>query len=147
MRSAPPVLVPVGRFVWVGRLAVLLALFSGAWLGLAWLVSGATAVQGAWWLGIWLVAGLIAFKQAFRDALPSGVLDWDGETWAFAVADGMAVPARVHVLWDVGSAMLIGVMVSQGPWRGQRFAWLSAASFPQQWHGWRCAVHAGSDIL
>ena len=145
MRNAPPVLVPVGRFVWCNRIVAVLAVFTAlicllaAWglsipvsrampVGLAWTLS----VSAAWW--IWR-----------HEALPPGELSWDGQSWWFRPDDGGALPAMVVLQWDAGRGMLLQ-LTCPVLGRFSRYAWVQASGMPAQWHGLRCAVHA-SDTL
>lgn len=160
MRSAPPVLVPVGRFVLGHGFAVACGLLVGVSLLGMWYVLEAPLTQGAVWLALWLLASGLSWRFTIRDTLPAGTLAWDGESWHYeAQAEGarMAtapVPVAVRVVWDAGSAMLVAVRaqhaMGEGHWRGPRFAWLRAtelsAQRPGRWHAWRCAVYA-DDIL
>lgn len=156
MRSAPPVLVSVGRFAWGHALTAVLAAVLAASLGWVWLDSGASVAQGLAWGLLWGLAASIAGWVALREALPCGELAWDGESWQYSpdasAGAGVAVPVDVRVLWDAGPAMLVAVrsqacgVLGPNHWRGQRFAWLRAAQMPGQWHAWRCAVYA-EDIL
>ena len=156
MRSAPPVLVSVGRFAWGHALTAALATVVAMSLGWVWMVSQASAAQGVAWALLW---GLIAAGSgwcALHETLPAGDLVWDGETWHYS-PDGrsgadLTVPVGVRVLWDAGPAMLVAVgcqasgVLGPSHWRGQRFAWFAAAQMPGKWHAWRCAVYA-EDIL
>ena len=146
MRSAPPVLVPVGRFVWGPRVALGLALLSALVFWLAWRASSASIVQGAIGMVTWGTVCLLSWRLSVQDMLPAGDLVWDGEAWCFAPQTGVTVPVNVHVLWDLGPAMLVGLDAVQGAGWGGRFTWLSARQMPGVWHGWRCAVY-GRDIL
>ena len=159
MRSAPPVLVPVGRFVWGHALTLLLALGVALSLGLAWFSAGASAGQGRLWLLLWGVGGFVSWWLGGREVLPQGTLLWDGASWHYEsqavsgkVRASTPVPVTVRVLWDAGAFMLVGVRAQQqsfagdGRWHGQRFAFLRAADMSGQWHAWRCAVYA-DDIL
>ncbi len=146
MHSAPPVLVPVGRFVWGRRAAVLAVWLAAAvsgllawWSGLA--ASGLLALLGAWLLVLALV-----WRLAPLEALPAGELSWDGEAWWFRGSG--SVPERVHlqVGWDAGRAMLLRLSARRDGWQLDRYTWLQASQLPLQWHGLRCAVHA-SDTL
>lgn len=149
MRSAPPVLVPVGRFVWGFRLPWVLAVGSGL---LLWLTGHASAPSPRHILigGLaWLACLSAAWYSLPREMLPPGLLGWDGEGWQWQQPGAQAMAVDVQVVSDVGSAMLIRVSSSaadSAPWTRHRFCWLSAAQMPALWHGWRCAVH-GRDIL
>ena len=157
MRSAPPVLVPVGRFVLGHGLTIALAGLVVLTMGWSWLASGASALPGVVYVLLLLPAAALSWHWAKQEALPAGTLSWDGEDWTYAPSEALGtddpVPVTVRVLWDAGSAMLVSVRtqaadgaVQLSGWRGQRFAWLHAAHMAGQWHAWRCAVYA-HDIL
>jgi len=157
MRNAPPVIVPVGRFVWGHAFTATLAgvvILATVWV---WLTSQASWLQGRWWALLLVLAAAGAWRWAPHEVLPVGTLSWDGESWHYQPQKMMGrdamVAVVVRVLWDAGSAMLVAVSTQSGEdagqgghWRGQRFAWLQAAHMPGQWHAWRCAVYA-NDIL
>ena len=146
MRSAPPVQVPVGRFVWGPLGMVLLASLAAA----AWGHVAHVSLQDDGPKVLLALSGLVLVLLSCwllrHDALPQGHLCWDGEAWFYQAGQGVAVPAAVTVLCDLGTVMLVEVGVSQGPCRGRRFCGLRAADMPALWHGWRCAVF-GRDIL
>ena len=142
MRSAPPVLVPVGRFVWDHRTALVLAVGTALACGvLAWLYK-LTLVQQSTMAVVWLLAAALSWGLARREYLAPGSLQWDGEAWWFQPQAGVQVPVRVTVGWDAGSAMLLGVRMPQPSGRLVRYAWLQATQMPAQWHALRCAVYA-----
>ncbi len=158
MRSAPPVLVPVGRFVWGHALTLCMAALVALALALTCLASGVIPEQGLMWTALWVLAAFLSWRLAQHEALPAGALAWDGEGWthhaSLGVPAGPAEPVHVRVLWDAGSAMLVAVRSREGAGstlgQRQRYAWLRAAQMPgpasSHWHAWRCAVYAG-DIL
>ena len=148
MHSAPPALVPVGRFVWGPRIHKVLALSSALVLGSVGLTSGIAAPQAAFALAIWCAAWLLSYRWMASDILPPGQLHWDGQEWRFESGHDEPVVVDVHVLLDLGSAMLVSVRLTpaQGILQRPQCAWLSARQLPAQWHGWRCAVY-GRDIL
>ena len=142
MRSAPPVLVPVGRFVWGHRIALVLCVCTAlACSGVAWLYN-VTLVQQWTMAVVWLLAAALSWGLVRRESLDPGSLQWDGEAWWFQPQVGMQVPVRVTVGWDVGSAMLLGVRMPQPCGRIVRYTWLQATQVPAQWHALRCAVYA-----
>ena len=148
MHSAPPVLVPVGRFVWGARIHWALALSSALLFTTVGLISGIALSQVAFALAIWCAACLLSHRWMASDTLPPGQLQWDGREWRFESAHNEPEAVDVHVLLDLGSAMLVSVRLTpaQGIIQRPRYAWLSASQLPAQWHGWRCAVY-GRDIL
>ncbi len=146
MRSAPPVLVPVGRFVWGHRIALVLCVcIALACSGVAWFYN-VTRVQQWTMALVWLLAAALSWGLARREFLASGSLQWDGEAWWFQPQVGVQVPVHVTVGWDAGSAMLLALRVQQPGGRSLRYAWLQASQMPAQWHGLRCAVYAGDTL-
>lgn len=146
MRSAPPVMVPVGGFAIGWRLPVVLAVFSAlllVWVG--W-TSGLSITQGLVALLIWSLTGWLSWRMEQRERLPPGELSWDGQRWQFRARQGDPAPARLAVLCDLGPAMLVEVNIQAGQCKGRRCTWLADSQMPGQWHGWRCAVFA-RDIL
>ena len=148
MHSAPPVLVPVGRFLLGPRILMVLALSSALVLGSVGLTSGIAAPQAAFALAIWCATWLLSHRWMASDILPCGQLQWDGQKWHFESGHDEPEAVDVHVLLDLGSAMLVSVRLTpaQGILQRPQCAWLSARQLPAQWHGWRCAVY-GRDIL
>ena len=153
MRSAPPVVFPVGRSVWGPRTGLALAALSawavfGLWQGSAevgWSVFSA----GPWWGGLlaWTLAALLSWRLWTREALPPGELRWDSEDWTYQGSDGLPQPVHLVALWDIGPAILVELSF-QGhqPWACRRFAWLTRGQMPGLWHACRCAIF-GRDIL
>ncbi len=148
MHNAPPVVYPVGRFVW-GRV-LRLAIGSLSALGLmVWQTQSATSGSAIWaaW-GLWLVCTGVAWVWTPRQALDEGVLAWDGEHWFWQAAghtERSAQWVRVSVSVDMGQGLLLEVQAldERGGVQGQRLsAWLQADSMPSKWHGFRCAVYS-----
>lgn len=146
MRSAPPVVYPVGRSVWYVRLTIWCACLLGLVICLlAWFMGLAMS-------GLLLLAGvsagvlLLVAQIAPREFMPEGELDWDGEAWSFRDRGGMREAVEVCVHWDGGSVMLLRVSTPSASWHLDRHVWLRASSSPMHWHGLRCAVHAAGDI-
>lgn len=144
MHNAPPVVFPVGRFVWGPRLALALAaLISGALA--AWLVwMDASASVLAWAVCTWLVAVWGTAWWMPREFLHQGELAWDGEAWhclGSAAEDG---PVQLSLTLDGGHFMLVSVQPAAhlGLQAWPRHAWLRRADMPSRWHGFRCAVYS-----
>jgi len=143
MRNAPPVVYPVGRFVWADRV----------WVGLAVLaVSGPVLWMdgyGGWraWTigGICLVAMVLSFGWQRTEVLRAGQLSWDGRSW-YLLDSGNTQDMEVQVAlcWDTGPGLLLKVNARHQ--RMARYLWLSRLDEPQHWHGLRCAVHAGDTL-
>lgn len=146
MRHAPPVQVPVGRFVWGRSVGVALGLLSAGALALAWWLSPPSMVVALVGGLVWGLAVLLCGWLLGRERLPPGDLCWDGQTWTYQALHGQAQSVAVEVRLDLGTAMLLAVRLSQGPRPWCRYVWLRAAHMPGLWHRWRCAVY-GRDIL
>ncbi len=145
MHNAPPVVYPVGRFVWGRRVAWLLALVGAAGL-LAW-QAGSQATMGkvvlAWC--VWSLSLAVAWGSLAHECSASGHLSWDGESWLWRDDAGHVQTVDVQVLLDVGHAICLryegSKLLSQESCRAQ-WAVLQAAAMPSSWHGFRCAVYS-----
>lgn len=146
MRSAPPVLVPVGRFVWGERLALAGALFTALACLLVAFLYRLQAAQLSVLLVVWLLAAGLAWVACRHEFLPAGELSWDGEAWWFRPSAGAQHRVVLEVSWDAGRAMLVRLQVDRAEgWTG-RHTWLQASHMPLQWHGFRCAVYGGDTL-
>ncbi len=145
MHSAPPVFVPVGRFLWGSRLPLAAAGLAMLLTGLLAWHSGLAPDRLLVLLGAFALTALCVWRLAPRERLPEGELGWDGQAWWFRATGGEPQAVWVRLSWDAGQAMLL--RVSDIPRRGllDRYTWLQAGELPLQWHGLRCAVHAGHE--
>ena len=143
MHSAPPVLVPVGRFVWGERLAWLLALGSAVGAVLAVVAGWQSAHAGrmAWVVLAWSLAALAGGWASRCEFLPPGELSWDGEGWWYRVKGGRAQAVRLALRWDAGRAMFLGLRPDGPGLHLERYLWVTARQQQRQWHALRCAVH------
>jgi len=146
VHSAPPVAVPVGRFVWGARIAAGLALLTLLALGVGlWQLQADALAVAAALLGWVAMAALSAAGWRWQSAGP-GMLRWDGQAWWFQVASSLSAEHAVAVqpVCDLGSAMCLRLRASAqgGPWRTRTvYLWLRAKESPRAWHALRCAVH------
>ena len=145
MRSAPPVLVPVGRFVWGPRVVAGLALLTGLACGLMGWWYGITPVRAAVVAAVWGVCVGLSWLALQRETLPPGELAWDGQLWWYRDSRGVAKPVEVSLQWDAGRILLLRLQFRPTDPVG-RCAWLQASQMPMLWHGLRCAVHAGDTL-
>jgi hypothetical protein len=145
MHNAPPVVYPVGRFVWGTWLIAGLAILGCAGLAFWQLMTDPSLWQTVWAWTLALASGLGAFAYGPQEESPSGSLVWQGEGWLWRPQAGAEWPVRVQVLLDGGR--FIGLVyaphdasgVQPGP---ARFAVLHQATMPSFWHGFRCAVYS-----
>ncbi len=146
MHNAPPVAVPVGRFVWGARIALGLALTTllaaGVWL---WQVQAGAMQVLAVLLGCLTMAALSAVGLRWQGSAP-GQLRWDGQAWWYqdATTTSTEQAVAVNAVWDLGSAMCLRLQASESrwPWHADMvYVWLRAPEAPRAWHALRCAVH------
>ena len=145
MHNAPPVVYPVGRFVWAACLVTGFAL-AGA-LGL---VYWQTMTLHGWpqiciaWL-VWCGSVVGAALRWHQEWSPQGLLVWSGEGWFLRDEAGAENPVFVRVLLDVQRFMVLAYAGRESgglrEWRTQ-YAVLHQASMPSFWHGFRCAVYS-----
>lgn len=126
MRNAPSVLIPVGR-----------SRFGACALALAWGVG--LALWGAWWMQVpdptaWAgvspaqlaMAGLLGVCGAWachsQRRAARGLLDWNGQTWCWATAQG-ACEARVAVTCDLQRWLLVRLEPADSS--GVQWLWLA----------------------
>lgn len=145
MRSAPPVLVPVGRFVRGWYITLALAASSALlWLALA--TQGRRPDDGlvhAIWPGVlWLGMFASAWWWSRREFMPPGELSWDGQDWWYGAQGAQPRKVTLTLCWDAGAAMLLGLRDADANISMCRYIWLTSRRTGRQWHGLRCAVHA-----
>jgi hypothetical protein len=147
---APPVVYPVGHFVWGRVVFVTTALLSALGL-LVWQIQGAySVVWNAAWLG-WLACLIGTAVWGPRQTLSHGELFWSGKAWFWQYRDPHCQFQAHQVLlekgWDTGTGLLLWVKPMDTSDHGRsslRAAWLCEAQLPSKWHGFRCAVYSRS---
>ncbi len=145
MHNAPPVVAPVGRFVWAvpiwtGWIVVGVAGWV-IWLQLA-LPSVARALTVT---ALMMLAWGFAWGCGIQEQLACGQLVWSGENWCWRNEgqDDMSVQLTKVVDWNSG--MLVALKCQDEPrvgWTRTRYAYLTRQEMPRQWHGFRCAVYS-----
>ena len=141
MHNAPPVVFPVGRFVWGRWMLVLLALIGA--LGLYFWQSLRHAAGLPWVWVLWTVLVMVAVFIWLKEWLTEGALAWSGEAWCWRDASGRETEIQLVVLLDRGSVLCVAVrMLNNARWPAQRFVWMAGREMPQAWHGFRCAVYS-----
>ncbi len=144
MHNAPPVVFPVGRFVWGPPLAFALAALTICALAV-WLVwADASASKCAWALGGWLTASVCAARWTPREFFQEGELAWDGEAWHCETQEGHGGPVELALTLDGGSFMVVSLRSLRRPRQPSlfQFACLHSSDMPSRWHGFRCAVYS-----
>lgn len=145
MYNAPPVVYPVGRFVWgswlMGGLALLGFVSLAFWQVLV--LPGWPQSLVAWLVWSASVAGAVGYWPQERS--PQGSLIWSGEDWLWRDEGGAERPVRVRVLLDAGRLMGLVYEVRDAinaTRKPARFAVLHQTTIPSSWHGFRCAVYS-----
>jgi hypothetical protein len=144
MHNAPPVVFPVGRFVWGPRLGLLLAAVVACVLAV-WLVwAEVSASRLAWTVGLWMAAALCSLWWGRQEYLQEGELVWDGEAWHGPHLEGADEPIHLTLTFDGGHFMLVSWRSAAQAGRLVRtqHALIRRADMPSRWHGFRCAVYS-----
>ncbi len=148
MHNAPPVVYPVGRFVWGRWLFAAFCVLSAAGL-IAWHKLSLATGPKLWAAGfVWAVCVLSAALWAPRQTLTGGRLGWSGESWFWqANADAgdhvQSVSVSVGLDSEAGILLWVQPLDEQGQAQGRLLcAWLQAGAMPPKWHGFRCAVYS-----
>lgn len=145
MHNAPPVVAPVGRFVWCGPVltcGMVAGLVSwGCWLQSALPSIDRVLVTAA----LMALAWCFAWRSGLQEPLICGQLVWSGENWCWRNEgqDDMSVQLTKVVDWNSG--MLVALKCQDEPrvgWTRTRYAYLTRQEMPRQWHGFRCAVYS-----
>lgn len=144
MYNAPPVVYPVGRFVWGPYLACALGGLSMCVLGWSFWQSGASVHSLFWQVAACLVLVAGCGSLLSKEFLQQGELAWDGESWQRVGTTATEGPIQLALTFDGGHFMLVS-MRSGGRHdrRGLRLhACLRRVDMPSRWHGFRCAVYS-----
>jgi hypothetical protein len=141
MHNAPPVVFPVGRFVW-GRWVMLALAFLGG-IGLLWHPLFPVLNVHPWALSAWGLLLLAALWATRVDHWQNGTLVWTGELWLWRDPQEHEWEVSLQVVLDTGSSMGLALTpLRTGPISMKRFVWLSQGDLPVLWHGFRCAVYS-----
>lgn len=145
MHNAPPVVAPVGRFVW-GRLIFAALMLAAVLAGLHWLQAALPSADRVLISGVMTVlAWLLAWRSWTQELLTCGQLVWSGEDWCWRSEAQDDTPVQVDCVLDWGGGMLLSLTRMEGPgsaWPRARFASLTRQQIPRVWHGFRCAVYS-----
>lgn len=145
MRSAPPVVYPVGRFLWRRPAAFGFLVLLSAWIWQPWLPNrtldglmlwGSLALQcllvGR--LGWWIRSPAREIRQ----------LRWDGSQWFCETTANDELPVVLEVHADFQRCVWLSVKrgVASTAEGAQRWSvCVRASDKPAVWHGFRCALY------
>ena len=145
MHNAPPVIYPVGRFVWcscgVGALALTGAVGLMCWH----VMSGAVGLMVwiAW--ALWAVSSTLALWLESRESSAPGHLVWRGDGWCWQDQYLQEHPVQLSLLLDGGRTLWVSYRVAQGLEKSSawpQFTIVAQTDMPLAWHGFRCAVYS-----
>ena len=145
MHNAPPVVFPVGRFVWGHVVLFSMAMYGAVGL-LMWQVQAQVSSSlwwGAWFF--WCVCVVAALWWAPRQILSGGHLCWSGESWFWQASDGQqqGLEVTVCVDWDARLWLAVQRLDESGkPNDITAYVWVQERAMPSKWHGFRCAVYS-----
>ena len=139
IHNAPPVVYPLGRSHFLGRLLLVLWL-GGLLLAMLWLY---TSQRLDWRIGSALLAVLgagVAARAGWNN-LPAGQLVWDGKAWRWESASYRAGIAEyeVSVIADFQSRLLLRL---ENPASASLWLWMERSVFPDRWLDLRRAVYS-----
>ncbi len=150
----------MGRFLWSKPLLALVSIATGVALCWAGLFGGLTGWRAVFllvcWLGV-LLGSLLALQK------PKGRcwLSWNGHRWCVLAVMPEAdregsylrlsdrsleakfqegANLKVHLDWQ--NYLYVSLTTLQGD---SEWFWLTRATFPERWHGFRCAVYSRSE--
>ena len=149
----------MGRFLWGQRKRVLVAVLAVSALmwGVFW--EGLTG----WRAGVLLACWLLVFLSsclAWRQVQTKCWLSWNGDGWRVlstlsdeAITGSEQQSTQTHLETDLqeGAALTVHLDLQNylyvslaGPTQARAWFWLEKNSFPERWHGFRCAVYSRS---
>jgi len=145
MHNAPPVVAPVGRFVWAVPIWASGVVAGGAgWV--IWLQSALPSVERALTVAVPMVlAWCFAWRCGMQEQLSCGQLVWSGEDWCWCNEAQDDMPVQLTRVVDWNSGMLVALKCqgeARAGWRHIHYAYLTRQQMPRQWHGFRCAVYS-----
>lgn len=141
MNNAPPVVFPVGRFLWSPRILLVLSLASAT--GVIFLQRQTDGGNNIWIWAVWGGCVLSAVFAWSSERRTEGRLVWGGETWWWHDSSGRESEIQIQVLLDVGSALWVSFQTIPAPSALKtRFVWMDSREMPASWHGFRCAVYS-----
>jgi hypothetical protein len=139
-QNAPSVDYPVGRFFWDAFWVIGLAMLSFLALIASLLAGLFDGWRAACLCGTWLLLTIYCV-YSLKSKSSKTWLCWDGHEWQIQTPidphlhDGYAI--SVHL--DFQQYLFVSLLNSTS--RTQWF-WVAKRTFPERWHGFRCAVYS-----
>ena len=148
--NAPSVDYPVGRFfmsIWVAwtLASIAIILYVGAHWG-----RDFSDWRVAYWIPCWMACCWLLFRYLKSGQSPCW-LSWDGNKWqiqnlypSHSAVSEVAANDDMVVHLDFQKLLFVSLQSDKGK---RHWFWLSQESFPDRWHGFRCAVYSRSEEL
>ena len=102
------------------------------------------------WGGLCLFASVFSFRN-LKAGQPLCWLSWDGNFWSIPnllpekqSEEASNAQYEIHVHLDFQSLLFVSLTNTLGQ---RQWFWLRQNSFPDRWHGFRCAVYSRSEDL
>jgi hypothetical protein len=166
-QNAPSVDYPVGRFFWATYVPIGLAMLSFLALSASLLAGLFEGWRAALLFGAWV---LLTFFSVYslKSRLAPSWLCWDGHDWQLQTVLSLATQSVSVAPSPAPSTHLNQTLIDSPLDRGYAICvhldfqhylfvsllnstsrthwfWVSKRSFPERWHGFRCAVYSQSD--
>jgi hypothetical protein len=144
--NAPSVDFPVGRFFLGAYLVVGLSVATACVFVLSYFAGDFAGWRASLMLLVWALASFCSIR-AVMAGQPQCWLSWDGNAWQVlpVAPHEMTQPciaeSAMSVHLDLQRYMLVSVFNASGL---RQWFWVTHASFPDRWHGFRCAVYSSS---
>jgi hypothetical protein len=143
--NAPSVDFPVGRFFMGLRGVACLSALAACVYIIGFFAGDFESWRGVLLLLAWALASLLSILSV-RKKQSKCWLSWDGNVWQVvptqnpALDDGLDGVLSVHI--DLQKALLVSVANLEGH---RKWFWVTQVSFPDRWHGFRCAVYSRAE--
>jgi hypothetical protein len=104
----------------------------------------------AYWIPCWMACCCLLFRY-LKAGQPHCWLSWDGNKWqiqnlypSFNATTEVGANDAMAVHLDFQKLLFVSLQSDKGK---RHWFWLSQESFPDRWHGFRCAVYSRSEEL
>jgi len=145
--NAPSVDFPVGRFFMGIYMVMALSVVTACAFAYSFLYGDFQGWRAYVLLFVWLFATCLSM-WAVRQGQSPCWLSWNGNVWhelpikanTFSPENALDCGVAVHL--DMQRHMLVSLNNLNG---FRKWFWVSRKSFPERWHGFRCAVYSRSE--
>ena len=140
----------MGRFFFSAWIALFLSALAIALFVFVYSQQDFSNWRWALFVSAWVACSWFSFRR-LRAGQSKSWLSWDGNIWRIQQLYpklNMALSGETIYAMDVHLDLQKRLFISLHSEKGQRhWFWLSQESFPDRWHGFRCAVYSRSEDL